>query len=131
MLYREGQFAASRKGEDGRVPTKSMKRAAKPAFPGAGSIRAQDEQVGLAVPAERSGANNERWSTKAKRQKAGLQKLPSCDSAVTAGDERSGESNTMVVQKDQMACTNISRGGFAEMQFKRKPHDLQNQEHSL
>ena len=55
MLYGDGQFAASRRGEDGRVPTKSMKRAAKTAFRGAGSIGAPDEQVGLAVPTRRDG----------------------------------------------------------------------------
>jgi len=35
------------------------------------------------------------------------------------GDER------RVLQKDHVACANIHTGGIAEMQAKKRPHDLQ------
>ena len=61
----------------------------------------------------------------------GYRSCTSCDSAVTAGDERSDESSTKVMQKDQVVCVHIRRSGFAEMQSKNRPHDPHDQEHSL
>jgi hypothetical protein len=35
------------------------------------------------------------------------------------------------MQKEQVACIHIRKGRIAKMEFKRRPHDLQNQKCSL
>ena len=122
---------SSGRDREGGVPTKSMKRGTKRHFTVRGvsvhrtsSSCPQCQQNGL-VPKTKDGVQ-EPNSTKFDQGSC-----PSCDSAVTAGDEHSDELRKMVMQEDRVACMNICRGGITGMQLRERPHDRQSKEHSL
>jgi hypothetical protein len=110
---------------------KAMKGAAKRQFLVRG---APEHRTSRSCP--RCQQNNLVPTTRDEIQKPNDRKLDyrsctSCDLAVTAGDKRSDVLSTMAIQKDQVACINICRGGIAGMQLKRRPNGLQTQEYSL